>query len=474
MKVQLGKNHIYISTKQKFLISLLVATLWFSFSFYISRPWLADLSHVAGDFLAYFIIISIALIPGFMNILLIIGLLLDRQPQLIYDGQYPPISILIASYNEEEFIEETLKSIENQDYPAAIEIVIVDDGSTDGSIEIIEDYEKILVSSASRFDSTYIESELDDSSLMVKTTEKTIQDYGKNYLKLIKAKHGGKANALNVGIKEVSNEIIVTMDADTFLHKEAIKRIVTRYMIDPSNTAAIAGSVLVKNSRKNFMTKLQENDYFLAIASVKRQQGLFQGTLVAQGAFSLYKKEAVEEVSGWPNVIGEDIVVTWALLKKGYRVGYEPTAVGFTNVPTNYKQFAKQRRRWARGMIEGLKHHIDLIYKRKNMSAFLVTMNLFFPVLDISYVLFFIPGIILAFFGYYWIVGLYTLAVLPLTFGIMSIMFRYQRRVFSTLGLKVRRNIIGFVLYALIYQFLMSPVTVWGYLEEFSGVKKKW
>lgn len=427
----------YISTKLKFLLSLIFALSWFLLSFYLSRPWFGDLSEITGPFLAHFIIISIALIPGFLNALLVAGILLDRQKPLNLEHDFPPISVLIASFNEEKNIEETLFGIKNQDYKAEIEVVIVDDGSTDKTIEKIENFDL------------------------------------KN-IKIIHAKHGGKAKALNEGIGHVSNELIVTIDADTVLHKEAIKRIVARFLDDPENTAALAGSILVKNSRENLMTRIQENDYFLAIASVKREQGLFQGTLVAQGAFSLYKKSAVLKVSGWPNVIGEDIVVTWALLKAGYRVAYEPTAVGFTNAPTTYLAFARQRIRWARGMIEGLKTHIDLIYKKRSMPSFLVFLNLFFPLIDISYLMFFIPGIVLAIFGYYWIVGPLTLAVIPLTLIILYIMLHFQKKVFKELDLKIRHNAFGFVLYALIYQIIMSPLTVLGYIEEFAGLRKRW
>ena len=73
---------------------------------------------------------------------------------------------------------------------------------------------------------------------------------------------------------------------------------------------AVAGSVLVRNSRDSLGTRMQEWDYFLGIASVKRMQGLYQGTLVAQGAFSLYRTEAVLAAGGWPDAIGEDIVLT--------------------------------------------------------------------------------------------------------------------------------------------------------------------
>ena len=87
------------------------------------------------------------------------------------------------------------------------------------------------------------------------------------------------------------------------------------------------------------MTRLQEWDYFTGIASAKRQQSLYQGTLVAQGAFSAFSSKVVKAHKGWPSVIGEDIVLTWALIKSGWRIGFEPTAVGFTTAPTTMNAF---------------------------------------------------------------------------------------------------------------------------------------
>jgi poly-beta-1,6-N-acetyl-D-glucosamine synthase len=105
---------------------------------------------------------------------------------------------------------------------------------------------------------------------------------------------------------------------------------VARLLNAPPDVQAVAGSVLVRNSRDSLWTRMQEWDYFLGIASVKRMQGLYQGTLVAQGAFSLYRTQAVLEAGGWPDAIGEDIVLTWQLMRNGARVYYEPSAVAFT------------------------------------------------------------------------------------------------------------------------------------------------
>ena len=80
---------------------------------------------------------------------------------------------------------------------------------------------------------------------------------------------------------------------------------------------AVAGAVLVRNSRASLMTAAQEWDYFHGISAVKRMQSMYHGTLVAQGAFSLYRKQALKTVGGWPDCVGEDIVMTWAMLERG-------------------------------------------------------------------------------------------------------------------------------------------------------------
>lgn len=432
-------RRFYISTKRKFLISLVLALIWSFFSIWIARSWANDLGQIVSMPFAWIIIIFIAIIPGFLNINLIISIILDHPPKLLFKNKLPAITILIAAYNEEDSIEETIRGLRNQSYPGRFKVIMVDDGSTDNTI---------------------------------KKTQKLTKDF--KGFSVLKAKHGGKANALNFGIKRVKTRIVVTIDADTFLHPEALKRIVTRFMQSPPKTIAVAGTVLVKNSRKNFLAQMQEWDYFCAIASVKRQQGLFQGTLVAQGAFSAFITEAIRDVGGWPDVLGEDIVATWALLKRGYSIGFEPTALGFTVVPTEFRKFVRQRERWARGMIEGLKRHGDIVIKRPGIPSFFISIDFLFPLLDgfTSFVL--IPGIVLAIFGKFWIVGPVTVLVLPITFAIIAIMIRKQKKVFGLLGLKIRKNILGLIFYVLIYQFMLSPVSFFGYFKEIFKTRKKW
>jgi len=426
----------YIPVRAKFALSTTVAGLWFLFSLWAAQPWVADLSAVIGAPAAMLVILFIALIPGFLNAHIISSVLLDSPPSLQMDVEFPPISLLIAAYNEEASMGGTLRALAKQDYPNEVEIVVVDDGSTDRTIQVL------------------MESKL------------------KN-LRIIHANHGGKAAALNEGLKCVTHDITVCIDADTYLHPQALRRIVARLLMDPPHTAAVAGCVMVKNSRASFLTRIQEWDYFTGIACAKRQQSLYQGTLVAQGAFSAFRTIAMREIKGWPPVIGEDIVATWALLKEGWRIGFEPTAIGFTEAPTDLKSFLKQRKRWARGMIEGLKRHGSLAW-RGSLCGFFVGIDFIIPVIDLFYTFVFLPGVVLALMGYFYVVGPLTLLVLPLALLIVLMMYRKQLNVFDELNLKVRRNWAGFLVYMLVYQAMMSPVCVAGYFQELMGMRKRW
>jgi biofilm PGA synthesis N-glycosyltransferase PgaC len=235
----------------------------------------------------------------------------------------------------------------------------------------------------------------------------------------------------------------------------------------------VAGAILIRNSRDNWLTKAQEWDYFLGIAAIKRIQSLFQGTLVAQGAFSLYDRSTLIEVGGWPHTVGEDIVLTWKILRAGYRVGHAENAIALTRCPDNLTQFIRQRQRWSRGLIEAFKMTPDLLLQRR-MPVFYIWWNTLFPFMDLAYTLGFIPGLVLAMFGHFWIVGPMTLALLPISFLMNSLMYARSKKTFDEVGLKVRRNRLGLLSYALVYSIILQPACVWGYISEILNLRKTW
>lgn len=148
--------------------------------------------------------------------------------------------------------------------------------------------------------------------------------------------------------------------------------------------------------------------------------------------------------------------------------------MAFTDVPLKLRAFARQRKRWARGMIEGLRTYGRVIVDGRSMVSFLMGLDLLFPVLDLAFTVIFLPGLVLAAFGRFWIVGPMTLAILPLTFLITLVMYQQQAKVFAELGLHVRRNRMGHFMYLLVYQALMSPVCVAGYAQELFRTEKRW
>src|SRR5690606_27911448 len=125
----------------------------------------------------------------------------------------------------------------------------------------------------------------------------------------------------------------------------------------------------------------------------------------------------------------------------GYRVGYAEDAIVFTDAPATFRQFYRQRKRWARGMVEALEQHKGLLFKRRLTTLFIWWNMLFLP-LDLTFTFIFIPGLIAALLGYYWIAGPLTLLLLPLAVIWNAVIFFIQRRMFRNQGLRIRRNLL--------------------------------
>jgi len=439
-----SRRSFYLSIRSKFSIALVVALVWTTLSVYLAGAWMHDLASLTSPMFSLWALTFIAFVPGFMNAFLATSLLLDARPARNKHAIYPGVTLLIAAYNEEAGIKATLRSIADLRYSGQVEALVLNDGSTDETVARIRE---------AQVDLNF------PPNISVR-----LLDFAENR---------GKAAVLNDGLKSAAHELICTIDCDSRLRADSLAEIVERYLSDPPGTMAVAGAVLVRNSRSSLIAAAQEWDYFHGIAAVKRMQSMYHGTLVAQGAFSLYRKDALEAVGGWPDSVGEDIVMTWALLGKGYRIGYAEDAIVFTDVPATLRQFYHQRKRWSRGLIEAMQRHKALLFKRR-LSTLFVWWNCLFLPLDLTFTFVFVPGLIAAILGYYWIAGPVTLLLLPLALVWNVIIFRIQRKMFNTKGLRVRRNIAGFLCYTLVYAILMQPICLLGYLSELTGQRKKW
>lgn len=430
----------YVPVHRKFVLAAVGAAAWVALAVVLSRPWVADLAPVVGPVGAWTIVLLVAYLPGGIVAFLAFSLAMDRQPPLRVTDPTAPVTIIIAARDEEVGIVPTLRSLSSVAYAGPVHVILADNGSTDATVEVAR--------------ATAVECGI--------------------ALQVVHEAVPGKAHALNAALLHVTTPLVITVDADTLLHRDALRRLVSRLESAPPDTVAVAGSVLVRNSRENLLTRMQEWDYYLGITAVKRMQGLYQSTLVAQGAFSVYRTDEVRRVGGWPDAIGEDIVVTWRLMEGGQRVYFEPTAVAFTDVPARTRHFFRQRARWARGMLEGIRA-VPPWRQDRTLTKLVAGVDLLIPFLDLGYALIWLPGVVLLALGYPLIVSVWTLLVLPVTLLVYGTLRRFQsRHVFDPLDLRVRRNRGGYLAFLLLYQVLCSTASLVGYAQFVAGTRRQW
>ena len=362
-----------------FLTFIMISLLYLIFSIFININWINDIACYFGYFLSIYLVLFIALIPGFIFVFMLCSLLWNKKDKKICKKKEEDVTILIPMYNSKKTIKETIESIKKQKYCGNIYVNIIDDGSIDGSSELIK--------------SLNLGSEVT----------------------LLELDHKGKAYALNEGLQHVKTDYTITVDSDTILHPLAVRNIMRKLVNSDEKTVATAGCLFAKNAKKGFITKLQEWDYTLGIFGVKLYQGKYNSTLVAQGAFSAYKTKILKQIGGWQNCVGEDIVLTWELLSQGYETNFAQNAIAFTEVSETFKNLGRQRKRWARGMIEAFRRVKIVTSKNLNFkSKFLMCLNVFFPFIDLALLIFIPLGLVLLACGNPLLIGWLTLLVILL------------------------------------------------------------
>jgi biofilm PGA synthesis N-glycosyltransferase PgaC len=395
--------------------------------------------------MAWVIPIVLAYVPGLVIGFMIFTLLVNPYRELSLAppaGGWPPVTILVAAFNEEEAIAATLQRLANLSYGGPVEVVLADNASTDQTPKLAED---------------------------------AAREFGVDYRRVVEP-IPGKHAALNAALKTVTTPVVVTVDADTFLHRDALTYLVARLLSAPQgqHVSACAGALVAQNPLARFVTRMQQWDYRLGINGVKRMQASYNTALVAQGAFSAYWVDDVRSVGGWPDAIGEDIVLTWAMLGSRGIVQYEPVALGFTVVPERFGRLFNQRSRWARGMMEGLRTHPPPRQPRV-LAKLVAGIDYLVPVLDIGVVFFWVPGVILFLFGYPIIFGWWSMLLLPITLAIFGFMRRWQERhVFRRLDVRVGSDVRGFAGYLFMYQVLTSAAALVGYAQYLVGATRRW
>lgn len=252
------------------------------------------------------------------------------------------ISLIVPAYNEAKTIRNCIQSLLKLNYPN-YEVVVIDDGSTDGTFEEVSQCEGV---------------------------------------KIIRQLNQGKPSALNNGIQASSGEFIVTVDADTVIENDALRRIAARFATN-QRLGAIAGNVKV-NPEPRIMNAIQSAEYATGINLVRKGQSVLGCVMIVPGPIAALKREAVEKVGYFSNdTFAEDFDMTVQILKAGYRVEYDEGSLAYTDAPKNTEDLIKQRRRWYRGMLQVLDKHKDMYLNPKyGLSGIFGIPNLWFDVLS--------------------------------------------------------------------------------------------
>lgn len=284
-----------------------------------------------------------------------IGAVLERsQSPMEYSG---PVSVLLVGHNEGDSLTKCIRSLHEQSHKD-LQIVIVDDGSTDNSIEV---------------------------------TNK-LKQQGLVDIAITTGMRGGKASALNLGLNYCKHEIVVQMDIDTSLERDAIEEIISPF----SNplTGAVSGNLTVRNAESNLLTRLQTIEYILSLSFGRRFTSMMGILTIVSGAFGAFRKSAIHSVGGWDVGPGDDGNLTNKMRRSGWRIYFAHRAWALTQVPDSLPAYTRQRLRWSRSIVR---------YKLRKFRSALNPFSRNFSAYDaaaIFNILFFQVGLTVSFFAY--------------------------------------------------------------------------
>ncbi|WP_346928798.1 glycosyltransferase [Clostridium sp.] len=323
------------------------------------------------------------------------GMLYKPMP---IDVDYTPgVTIIIPCFNEEEWIERTILSCINQDYPMdKLEVLVVDDCSNDKSIEKIKETIERLSSEAERFDT-------------------------KHRLKyFVQENNLGKRDALSRGVKEAKHELVVFVDSDSFLDPFAIRNLVQPFK-DPK-MGGVSGRTDVANTYTNVLTKMQSVRYYIAFRIMKAAESYFDAVTCLSGPLACYKKQIIlDNMDAWLNqrflgqkaTFGDDRAMTNFVLK-GHRTSYQDTAICSTIVPNKYNVFLKQQMRWKRSWLRESIIAGKFMWKKEPFMAVFFYMGVVVPIaapIVVTYNLIYVP-IIHKIFPTTFLVGILMMALM--------------------------------------------------------------
>jgi cellulose synthase/poly-beta-1,6-N-acetylglucosamine synthase-like glycosyltransferase/peptidoglycan/xylan/chitin deacetylase (PgdA/CDA1 family) len=340
-----------------------------------------------------------------------------------------PVSVIVPAYNEKECIADTVRSLAASDHP--VEILVVDDGSTDNTADIAE-------------------------SLQLPN------------VKVIRKPNGGKPSALNTGIMHARHNLIVMIDGDTVFEPTTVRRLVQPFA-DPT-VGAVAGNAKVAN-RKGLIARWQHIEYVIGFNVDRRVYDVLRCMPTVPGAVGAFRREVLLQVGGVSeDTLAEDTDLTMAVCRTGSRVVYEETARAWTEAPATLPQLWRQRYRWSYGTMQSMWKHRRAIRERGasgrfgrwgllHLALFQVMFPLFAPLIDV----FLVYGLV--FLDPLRTVLLWsTVMVLQLAAGVYAFHLDGERK----------RALWLYPLQQIVYRQVMYAVLIRSIITALSGIRLKW
>ena len=241
---------------------------------------------------------------------------------------FPPVSVIVPAYNEEVGIAAAVHSLAGNDYPT-LEIIVVDDGSTDGTAAAVE--------------------AIDDPRV-----------------RLIRQANGGKPAALNTGIAAARHDIIVMVDGDTIFEPDTIRHLVAP--LEDAGVGAVAGNTKVGN-RQGLLGRWQHIEYVIGCNLDRRMYEVLGCMPTVPGAIGAFRRQALATVGGVSDdTLAEDTDLTMALNRAGWKVVFEDRARAWTEAPTTLRQLWRQRYRWSYGTMQAMWKHRRAVTERSSLG----------------------------------------------------------------------------------------------------------
>jgi cellulose synthase/poly-beta-1,6-N-acetylglucosamine synthase-like glycosyltransferase len=258
--------------------------------------------------------------------------------------RFPTVSVLIPAYNSEKTIAQCIESVLNLNYPKKIQVLVVDDGSTDNTGKIAKKYP----------------------------------------IKYLRVKHGGKSRAMNKGLKKIKSELVATLDSDSFVSSDALIKMIG-YLEDP-NTAAVIPAIKIHNTNK-MLERLQNIEYIYA-AFLRKLFTFFNALFVVPGPFSVFKRKVFEELGDFDeDNLTEDMEMGLRILDAGYQIHSSLNAEVHTVAPEGVLDLMKQRFRWYIGNLRNISAYRHIIPKLNDLSMVLIMSLVSVAVLILAMVL---------------------------------------------------------------------------------------